>query len=122
MQAPMHSEACWSNTAAKKNMHRLVSANPNRGDCVSDVECRNFSKLLAYHTAPTLLGIKCASLISLSLSEYNVDEHSRRFNSKTFGSGLTSRALCSCGNRVLMLIYNTALLDNRLSDKKSAAC
>jgi uncharacterized protein (UPF0371 family) len=37
---------------------------------MSDFECRNFCKKLAFHTAPTLLGIKCASLIALSSSCY----------------------------------------------------
>ena len=35
---------------------------------MSESECRQFEKKLAHFTAPTLLGIKCASLVSLSLS------------------------------------------------------
>ncbi|MCI7759175.1 MAG: DUF3793 family protein, partial [[Eubacterium] saphenum] len=59
-----------------------------------DTERRNFGHLLAYHTAPTLLGIKCASLVSLSRKEYNVDENSGYFNRRTAAKGLKSRVLC----------------------------
>lgn len=33
---------------------------------MSDTERRNFGQLLAYHTAPTLLGKKCASLVRIT--------------------------------------------------------
>ena len=85
---------------------------------MSESECRNFSKLLAYHTAPTLLGIKCASLVSLSRTEYDVDEHSFLFNRRAAEKGLKSRVLCGCGSRVLLLIYNELLMKKRLSDSK----
>ena len=37
---------------------------------MSKEECRRFEKKLAFHTAPSLLGIKCASLFTLSRSEF----------------------------------------------------
>lgn len=85
---------------------------------MSEMEQRNFGKLLAYHTAPTLLGIKCASLVSLSRTEYDVDEHSCYFNRRTAAKGLKSRVMCGCGGRVLLLVYNESLLAKRLSDSK----
>lgn len=85
---------------------------------MSEMEQRNFGQLLAYHTAPTLLGIKCASLVSLSRTEYDVDEHSCYFNRKTAAKGLKSRVLCGCGGRVLLLVYNESLLEKRLSDSE----
>ena len=85
---------------------------------MSDTERRNFGRILAYHTAPTLLGIKCASLVSLSRTEYNVDEHSCYFNRRTAAKGLKSRVLCSCGGRDLLLVYNKTLLEKRLSDSE----
>ncbi|MGN1119064.1 MAG: DUF3793 family protein [Oscillospiraceae bacterium] len=85
---------------------------------MSEMEQRNFGKLLAYHTAPTLLGIKCASLVSLSREEYDVDEHSCYFNRRTAAKGLKSRVLCGCGGRVLLLVYNESLLAKRLSDSE----
>ncbi len=86
---------------------------------MSDFECKNFCKKLAFHTAPTLLGIKCASLIALSSSEFELDYHIRRFNEKTAVKGLKSRILCECKTRSLMLVYNENQLMKRLSEDKS---
>ena len=85
---------------------------------MSDTERKNFGQLLAYHTAPTLLGMKCASLVSLSRAEYDVEEHSCDFNLRTAAKGLKSRVLCGCGGRVLLLVYNEPLLEKRLSDSE----
>lgn len=76
---------------------------------MSDTEQKNFGQLLAYHTAPTLLGIKCASLVSLPRTEYDVDAQSCYFNRRTAAKGLNSRVLCGCGGRVLLLVYNEAM-------------
>lgn len=80
------------------------------------IECRNFGQKLAFHTAPTLLGIKCASLVSLLSSEFDVDIHSENFNRRAAVKGLKSRILCECGNRTLLLVYREALLETRLAD------
>ena len=39
-----------------------------------------FERKLAMHTAPTLLGIKCAGLLSLSMDEFDVEAHLEFFN------------------------------------------
>lgn len=83
---------------------------------MSVTEYKNFGEKLAFHTAPTLLGIKCASLISLTTSEFELEKHSEQFNRKAVSKGLKSRILCSCGSRTLMLIYNEKQLEKRLSD------
>lgn len=83
---------------------------------MSEIEYRNFGQLLAFHTAPTLLGIKCASLVSLSCAEYDVEEHSWYFNRRAATKVLKSRVLCGCRNRVLLLVYSERLLEKRLSD------
>ncbi len=88
---------------------------------MSEIEYRNFGQLLALHTAPTLLGIKCASLVSLSRAEYDVEEHSGYFNRRAAAKGLKSRVLCGCRNRVLLLVYSERLLSKRLSDSKVRA-
>ena len=86
---------------------------------MSQVEYFCFSKKLAYHTAPTLLGIKCASLISLQSTEFDLDFHTRYFNRRAAVKGLKSRILCSCGNRSLMLVYREEMLSKRLSDRNA---
>lgn len=83
---------------------------------MSLTEYRSFGHKLAFHSAPTLLGIKCANLISLSAEEFNIAIHSEMFNKKAVSKGLKSRILCSCGKKVLLLIYNEKLLENRLAD------
>lgn len=83
---------------------------------MSKTEYNNFGQKLAFHTAPTLLGIKCASLISLSSAEFDLDFHSEYFNRRAAAKGLKSRILCSCGKRTLMLIYSEKLLEKRLAD------
>ena len=86
------------------------------GDILSKTEYDNFGQKLAFHTAPTLLGIKCASLVSLSLAEFNLDFHTRYFNRRAAAKGLKSSILCSCNNRALMFVYSERLLNKRLSD------
>lgn len=83
---------------------------------LSQIEFCNFGRKLAYHTAPTLLGIKCASLISLRSSEFDLDYHTRYFNSRAAVKGLKSRLLCRCGSRTLMLVYREEMLQKRLSE------
>ena len=83
---------------------------------MSQTEYENFNKKLAFHSAPTLLGIKCASLISLLSDEFEIAYHSRMFNEKACVKGLKTRILCQCKSRSLMFVYNERLLAKRLSD------
>lgn len=86
---------------------------------MSVIECEKFSRKLAYHSAPTLLGIKCASLISVGADEFELNYHINIFNKKAAVKGLKSRILCKCKNRVLMLVYNEKLLLKRISDRNA---
>lgn len=83
---------------------------------MSKAEYTSFGRKLAFHTAPTLLGIKCASLFSLSSSEFDLDFHSQYFNRRTAAMGLASRIMCRCKNRSLILVYSREQLAKRLSD------
>ena len=83
---------------------------------MSKSEYFNFCQKLALHTAPTLLGIKCANLVSLSSAEFDLDFHSAYFNRRASSKGLKSKILCCCGNRKLMLVYSETMLAKRLSD------
>lgn len=84
---------------------------------MSLAEHQSFSEKLAFHSAPTLLGIKCASLLSLSASEFDLSQHSATFNARVASKGLKSRILCNCGKRTLFLVYNERLLLQRLQDE-----
>ena len=88
---------------------------------MSKAESNSFGRKLAFHTAPTLLGIKCASLFSLSSSEFDLEFHSRYFNRRTAALGLASRILCSCKNRSLILVYSREQLAKRLADSSVKA-
>ncbi len=77
---------------------------------MSDNEIRAFQRKLAEHTAPSLLGIKCACLVSVSSSECEVHENVRLFNRRAAGKGLRIRVL-SEGERCLMLLYNEIRLE-----------
>lgn len=85
---------------------------------MSKEECRRFEKKLAFHTAPSLLGIKCASLFTLSRSEFDIGGNARRFNRRAAARGLKIKVLreeSSCAGRSLILVYSPKLLAARLS-------
>ncbi len=86
---------------------------------MSVIENRKFGQKLAFHTAPTLLGIKCGSLVSLPTAEYALDAQAESFNSRAAAKGLVTKILCSCGNRTLLFVYNEKLMNKRLSDPKA---
>lgn len=86
---------------------------------MSETEHKDFTRKLAFHTAPTLLGIKCASLISLSIEEFDINSHAEYFNKRVASKGLKSRMLCSCKSRALILVYSEELLKKRLSERGS---
>ena len=71
------------------------------GDFLSKAEYDNFGQKLAFHTAPTLLGIKCASLVSLSSAEFDLDFHTQYFNSRAAAKGLKSSLQQPCADACL---------------------
>lgn len=83
---------------------------------MSEAECRELDNDLAMHTAPTLLGVKCANLISVMRNEETIDEYLRKFAENTAGSGLHARVLCKCRERTLIYIYQEKLLGAWLSE------
>lgn len=85
---------------------------------MSRIDYITFWQKLAMHTAPTLLGIKCGSLISLSTSDFDINEHIRIFNSKAHVKSLKIRKLCECKGHSLLLIYNENLMQSRLADNE----
>ena len=88
---------------------------------MSQKECLCFQKKLAFHTAPCLLGIKCAGLMSVFDSAAGVNENIIDFNRRAAARGLKMRVLCRCGGRSLVLVYNERQLRDRLKEPKAAA-
>ncbi|MFR5799001.1 MAG: DUF3793 family protein [Oscillospiraceae bacterium] len=84
-------------------------------------ESMQFEKKLAFFTAPSLLGIKCANLISLNKTDYDLPIHLERFNRKTASKGLQLKILCTYQNRTLVLLYNETLLERQLSGEEQKA-
>lgn len=83
---------------------------------MSKIEYKTFGQKLAMYTAPTLLGIKCGSLISLSTKEFDIHTHMNIFNSKASKKALKIRKLYDYNQRSLLLIYNEKLMQKRLAN------
>ncbi len=78
-------------------------------------EHRCFEQKLAFHTAPSLLGIKCASLFSVKKDELDISASMEYFNSRAAVKGLKIRILCECKERILLLVYSEIKLSQRLA-------
>lgn len=88
---------------------------------MSEKDYRYFGQKLAFHSAPTLLGVKCANMISISSEELDIDVQAEYFNLKAVSKGLRCRKLCSCGKKALLLVYSEKLLSARLADSEIRA-
>lgn len=82
---------------------------------MSRSECMRIETKLAFHSAPSLLGVKCANLVALNHSEFDVDSYAELFNLKGKKHGLKIKVICSCKARTLILLYNEKLLSDRLN-------
>ncbi len=82
---------------------------------MSEVERRNIDNVLAFHGAPTLLGVKCANLISFDRNENTIAEYLHEYADKMSDNGLTAIQLCMCHKRILVYIYNPRMLTAWLS-------
>ncbi len=82
---------------------------------MSEAERRNIDSVLAFHSAPTLLGVKCANLISFDMCEETITEYLHEFKSILSENGLTAIQLCRCRKRSLVYIYNERMLTAWLS-------
>ena len=77
---------------------------------MSEVERKSIDGVLAFHGAPTLLGVKCANLISFDRNEYTMSEYLRKFADKLSDCGLCAKWLCKCRERTLVYIYNPKMM------------
>lgn len=77
---------------------------------------KNIEKILAFHAAATLMGLKCGSLPTLSPQEYDIDELSQLFADGYFGERISARFVSRCSHRTMIYVYDRRLLDKTLSD------
>lgn len=76
-----------------------------------------FERMLAIHCAPTLRGMKPASLISLRNQDWaDIPALLRQYNQHLSGRDLHLRALCACERRTLVLVYREQQLAARLRE------
>ena len=77
---------------------------------MSEAERKCIDSDIAFHGAPTLLGVKCANLISIDRNERTISEYLRDFAEKLSDRGLCAKQLCKCRERTLVYIYNEKML------------
>lgn len=84
---------------------------------MSAIGMSRFEKALAYHAAPTLMGLKCGSLLSLSGEGSDLAELVTQIGSQLSDRGLRIRLIPVSGERKLIYVYNEELLGRRLDCK-----
>lgn len=82
---------------------------------MSECEKHEFENTLALHTAPTLLGVKCANLVSVSQSERTVRSYVESCAESAAAHGVRMKILCRCRERTLVYVYHEKLLSAWLS-------
>ena len=80
-------------------------------------ENRRFEMALAYHAAPTIMGEKCGSLLSLSDEEFDISGNARLFLGQMYEHGLRMRIIPKKHGRSLVYVYSQELLEQRLGCK-----
>ena len=78
---------------------------------MSERERQSFERTLAFHSAPALLGIKCANLISVAADPGDMHDYRQEFERR---SGLKMCILCRCRGRRLLYVYHEMLLEMQL--------
>jgi hypothetical protein len=77
---------------------------------MSELERRDIDSVIAFHSAPVLLGVKCANLISFSRDEDILSEYLDFLRDRLSESGLRAVRMCRCRKRTLVYIYNERML------------
>ena len=80
-------------------------------------ENRRFEMALAYHAAPTIMGEKCGSLLSLSSEEFDISGNAGLFLGQMYERGLRMRIIPKKHGRSLVYVYFRELLEKRLGCK-----
>lgn len=87
---------------------------------MTEIERTELERCLAMHTAPTLMGVKCASLVSVRVSDETVRTYLSFSEQIAEKYGLKMRLLCCCRERQLIYVYHERLLDAWLNSSEVA--
>lgn len=75
-------------------------------------------RIIAFHCAPALAGIKPANLVSCHKSKVgDIGGEVERLNAQMNGKDIFFEIMCECENRALVLVYRKELLRRTLKDK-----
>lgn len=75
-------------------------------------------RLLAFHAAPTLMGVKCGSLPAFSASGYDLEAVAGLFADNYFGDRIKARTISRNAERMLVYIYDDILLEKTLAERE----
>lgn len=82
----------------------------------------DFERALAFYCAPTLAGLKPASLMACAQEEYpTLERIAVQYAQLLRPLGLSIEIVCRCAHRYLVLIYREKLLRRRLQQPEAAA-
>ncbi len=85
---------------------------------MSECDRKKFEQMLAFHSAPTLLGVKCANLFAVKQTELSISDIEGYFHSYTALKGLHVHVMCRCKERALLYVYHKELLKMWFSEKR----
>lgn len=85
---------------------------------MSEHDRKKFEQMLAFHSAPTLLGVKCANLFAVKQTELSISDIESYFCGQTALQCLSVRFMCICRERALLYVYHKELLKMWLYQKR----
>ncbi len=85
---------------------------------MSECDRKRLEQMLAFHSAPTLLGVKCANLFAVNQTELSLSDIESYFKNQSALRSLSVRFLCRCNDRALLYVYHKELLEMWFSDKR----
>ncbi len=74
---------------------------------------------IVFHAAPSLLGIKPSSMLTLSESDDEIERYINTFNKKAEHRGIHIKVLSKVSSRTLILVYGDRLISKVLCDNES---
>ncbi len=79
-------------------------------------------KMIAYHCAPALAGIKPSNIVSIYKNKTkNINEKLEKLNSQLNKNDIYFDVLCECEKKKLVMVYRKSALEKTLNDEKVKA-